>query len=33
MKFIVRGRVNKIRRAANRATTPPSLLGIERKIA
>lgn len=27
------GRVNKINIAANIATTPPSLLGIERKIA
>jgi len=29
----VNGRINKISRAANKAITPPSLLGIERKIA
>lgn len=29
----VNGRINKIRSAANRAMTPPNLLGIERKIA
>jgi hypothetical protein len=27
------GKINKIRRAANKAITPPSLLGIERRIA
>jgi len=29
----VRGRINKINSAANSATTPPSLLGIDRRIA
>lgn len=29
----VRGRINRISSAANKARTPPSLLGIERKIA
>lgn len=29
----VNGKVNRIRSAANRAITPPSLLGIDRKIA
>jgi hypothetical protein len=27
------GKINKITRAENRATTPPSLLGIDRRIA
>jgi len=31
--FEDKGRINKIRSAANRAITPPSLLGIDRKIA
>jgi len=30
---VVSGKMNRIRRAANRARTPPSLFGIERKIA
>jgi len=30
---VVRGRINKISSAANRARTPPNLLGIDRKIA
>lgn len=30
---VVRGRINRIRRAAKRARTPPSLLGIDRRIA
>ena len=29
----MKGRVNKIKSAANNAKTPPSLLGIDRKIA
>jgi len=29
----VRGKINKINRAAKRASTPPSLLGMDRKIA
>jgi len=29
----VKGRINRINKAANRAITPPNLLGIERKIA
>lgn len=29
----VSGKMNKISRAANSASTPPSLLGIERRIA
>lgn len=33
MKFIDKGRINRISRAANRARTPPSLFGIERRIA
>jgi len=33
MKFIEIGRINRISRAANRAITPPSLFGIERRIA
>jgi len=31
--FEVKGKINRIKSAANKATTPPSLLGIERKIA
>jgi hypothetical protein len=30
---VVRGKIKRINRAANRANTPPSLLGIERRIA
>lgn len=30
---IVNGKINRITRAANRATTPPSLFGIDRKMA
>lgn len=33
MNFIVIGRINKINKAANRAITPPSLLGIDRRMA
>lgn len=29
----VKGKINSISRAANRATTPPSLFGIDRRIA
>jgi len=29
----MKGRISKISRAANMATTPPSLLGIDRRIA
>jgi hypothetical protein len=31
--FDVIGRINKINRAANSANTPPSLFGMDRKIA
>jgi len=31
--FVEIGRRNRIRRAANRAITPPSLLGIDRRMA
>lgn len=30
---IVKGRINRINRAENRASTPPNLFGIDRKIA
>lgn len=30
---LVNGNVNRINRAANRATTPPSLFGMDRRIA
>jgi len=31
--LVDKGRINKMRRAANSAKTPPSLFGIDRKIA
>jgi hypothetical protein len=31
--ILVNGRVNRIRSAANNASTPPSLFGIDRRIA
>lgn len=33
MFILVNGKVNRIRSAANSASTPPSLFGIDRKIA
>jgi hypothetical protein len=30
---LVKGRINRINRAANRAITPPNLFGIDRRIA
>lgn len=32
-KFIDRGKINRIRSAANKARTPPNLFGIDRRIA
>lgn len=31
--LLIKGKMNKIRIAANMATTPPSLFGIERRMA
>lgn len=32
-RALVRGRINRIRTAENSASTPPNLLGIDRRIA